>query len=100
MNGKTTDTSETISSVLEHHRGTLILVLGILSLVGCTFFTGIPAWIMGKGDLAKMKGDQMDSDGKAFTKAGMICGMICCILSIISIVGLGLLMALGTAMGW
>ena len=100
MNGKTTDTSETISSVLEHHRGTLILVLGILSLVGCTFFTGIPAWIMGKGDLAKMKGDQMDSDGKVFTKAGMICGMISCILSIITIVGLGLLIALGTAMEW
>ena len=100
MNGKTTDTSETISSVLEHHRGTLILVLGILSLVGCTFFTGIPAWIMGKGDLAKMKGDQMDSDGKVFTKAGMICGMVSCILSIITIVGLGLLMALGNAMEW
>ena len=74
MNGKTTDTSETISSVLEHHRGTLILVLGILSLVGCTFFTGIPAWIMGKGDLAKMKEDQMDSDEKAFTKAECFAG--------------------------
>ena len=100
MNGKTTYTSETTGSVLEHHRGTLILVLGILSLVGCTFFTGIPAWIMGKGDLAKMKGDQMDSDGKVFTKAGMICGMVSCILSINTIVGLGLLMALGTAMEW
>ena len=100
MNGETKYTSETTNSVLEHHRGTLILVLGILSLVGCTFFTGIPAWIMGKGDLAKMKGDQMDSDGKVFTKAGMICGMISCILSIITIVGLGLLIALGTAMEW
>jgi len=100
MNGETKYTSETTNSVLEHHRGTLILVLGILSLVGCTFFTGIPAWIMAKGDLAKMKGDQMDSDGKVFTKAGMICGMISCILSIITIVGLGLLMALGTAMEW
>ena len=100
MNGNTTYTSETTNSVLEHHRGTLILVLGILSLVGCTFFTGIPAWIMGKGDLAKIKGYQMDSDGKVFTKAGMICGMISCILSIITIVGLGLLMALGTAMEW
>ena len=96
MNGKTTYTSETTSSVLEHHRGTLILVLGILSLVGCTFITGIPAWIMGKGDLAKMKGKQMDSDGKVSTKAGMICGMISCI----TIVGLGLLMALGNAMEW
>ena len=40
MNGKTKYTSETTNSVLEHHRGTLILVLGILSLVGCTFLLG------------------------------------------------------------
>ena len=98
MNGKTTYTSETTSSVLEDHRGTLILVLGILSLVGCTIFTGIPAWIMGKRDLAKMNEDQMDSDGESFTKAGKICGMISCILSIIAIFGLVLLMAIGTVM--
>ena len=85
---------------LEPHRGTLILVLGILSLVLCWFFTGIPAWIMGKDDLAKIKAGQMDPEGEGITKGGMICGMICCILSIISIVGLGLLMALGTAMEW
>tara|TARA_A100001037_G_C14580761_1_gene384393 strand:+ start:97 stop:393 length:297 start_codon:yes stop_codon:yes gene_type:complete len=95
---KITDAPEVPNRVLEHHRGTLILVLGILSLVGCSFFTGIPAWIMGKSDLAKMKGDQMDPEGKVFTKAGMICGMVSCILSIITILGLGLLMALGTAM--
>ena len=94
---KTTDTPEVPNRVLEH-RGALILVLGILSLVGCTFLTGIPAWIMGKRDLAKMKEDQMDSDGESFTKAGKICGMIGCILSIITIVGLGLLMAIGTVM--
>ena len=92
--------SSTATSVMEPHRGTLILVLGILSLVGCAFFTGIPAWIIGKSDLAKIKASQMDSQGESFTKAGMICGMICCILSIITIVGLGLLMALGTAMEW
>ena len=47
---------------LEPHRGTLILVLGILSLVLCSFFTGIPAWIMGKDDLAKIKAGQMDPE--------------------------------------
>jgi hypothetical protein len=65
---------------LEPHRGTLILVLGILSLVLCSFFTGIPAWIMGKGDLAKIKDGMMDPEGEGPTKAGMICGMICCII--------------------
>ena len=76
---------------LEPHRGTLILVLGILSLVLCGFFTGIPAWIMGKGDLAKIKDGIMDPEGEGPTKAGMICGMICCI---ISAVGIGLIILL------
>jgi len=80
---------------LEPHRGTLILVLGILSLVLCGFFTGIPAWIMGKGDLAKIKDGIMDPEGEGPTKAGMICGMICCIISAVGIGLIILLMILG-----
>ena len=80
---------------LEPHRGTLILVLGILSLVLCGFFTGIPAWIMGKGDLAKIKDGMMDPEGEGPTKAGMICGMICCIISAVGIGLIILLMILG-----
>ena len=68
---------------LEPHRGTLILVLGILSLTVCGFFTGIPGWIMGKNDLAKIKAGQMDPEGVGSTKAGMICGMISCILTLV-----------------
>ena len=49
---------------LESHRGTLILVLSILSLVLCGLFTGIPAWIMGKGDLIKIRGGTMDPRAK------------------------------------
>ena len=70
---------------LEPHRGTLILVLGILSLTTCTIFTGIPAWIMGKGDSAKIKEGIMDPEGEGTTKAGMICGMICCIMTAVSL---------------
>ncbi len=68
---------------LEPHRGTLILILGILSLTVCGFFTGIPAWIMGKNDLAKIKAGQMDPEGLGTSKAGMICGMINCILTLV-----------------
>ena len=81
---------------LEPHRGTLILVLGILSLVLCSFFTGIPAWIMGKGDLAKIKDGMMDPEGEGSTKAGMICGMICCIINAVLIGLFILLMILGS----
>ena len=80
MNDLPPTTHGTAPGGLEPHRGTLILVLGILSLTLCTFFTGIPAWIMGKGDLEKIKGGMMDPEGVGPTKAGMICGMICCII--------------------
>jgi hypothetical protein len=36
---------------MKPHRGTLILILGILSFVACGIITGIPAWIMGSSDL-------------------------------------------------
>ena len=80
MNDTTLPQTESAPGEMEPHRGTLILVLGILSLVLCGFFTGIPAWIMGKGDLEKIQAGQMDPEGQGMTKAEMICGMICCII--------------------
>jgi hypothetical protein len=63
---------------VEPHRGTLILVLGILSLVlgGFGIIFGPIAWIMGSNDLAKIRSGQMDPDGESLTNAGRICGMI------------------------
>ncbi len=78
---------------LEPHRGTLILVQGIQSIVLFGFFTGIPAWIMGKGDLAKIQAGHMDPEGVGPTKAGMICGMICCIISAV-LIGLIILLTI------
>jgi hypothetical protein len=77
------------------HRGTLILVLGILSLVLCGIFTGIPAWIMGSGDLKQMDAGTMDPSGRSLTNAGRICGMINCILTALGIVAVIALLALG-----
>ena len=51
---------ETAPGDLEPQRGTLIQVLSILSLALCGLFTGIIAWIMGKGDLIKIRGGTMD----------------------------------------
>jgi hypothetical protein len=81
---------------MKPHRGTLILVLGILSLIVCGFL-GIPAWIMGKNDLAAMEAGQMDPVGRSLTNAGRICGMIGTILLILTIVGVILVLALGLA---
>ena len=68
------------------HRGVLILVLGILGFVMCGCFTALPAWIMGYGDLQKMRAGQMDKEGYGMTMAGMVLGIIQCVLWIVMVV--------------
>jgi len=60
---------------VEPHRGVMILVFGILGLMVCFIF-GIVAWVMGKGDLQKMKAGQMDREGEALTRVGYILGIV------------------------
>lgn len=70
---------------LQPHRGTLILVLGIISLVvPCGgLILGIIAWVMGSTDLRAMREGRMDRSGEGLTNAGRICGIIAVILWII-----------------
>ena len=80
---------------MEPHRGTLILVLGILGLAVCCV-CGIVAWVMGNADLQKMDAGQMDPEGRGLTQAGRIIGMVCVIMNIVGgIIGvlLGIAMA-------
>jgi hypothetical protein len=67
---------------MKPHRGTMILVLGILSLIICAPL-GIVAWVMGSGDLKEMAAGTMDPSGRGNTNAGKICGMIGTILMVI-----------------
>jgi hypothetical protein len=75
---------------MKTHRGTLILVFGILGLLICGPL-GIAAWIMGGNDLKEMDAGTMDPAGRGNTQAGKICGMIATILMIIGLV-IGILM--------
>jgi hypothetical protein len=59
------------------------LTLGILSLVLCGFFTGLPAWIMGTTDLREMAAGRMDNSGESLTRVGQILGIVSTALSII-----------------
>lgn len=77
------------------HRGTLVLVLGILSIVFC-FICGIVAWVMANGDLREMAAGTMDPAGEGNTKAGRICGIIGTIIGIGSVV-LGIILAIAFA---
>jgi len=76
---------------MKPHRGTLILVLGILSLIICAP-VGIAAWVMGNGDLKQIDAGAMDPSGRSVTNAGRICGMIATILLGLGVLG-GIILA-------
>jgi hypothetical protein len=63
----------------------LILVLGVLSLIACAPL-GIPAWIMGKNDLAAIRAGRMDREGESLTQIGYILGIIGTVLLALGIV--------------
>ena len=69
---------------LKPHRGTAVLVLGILGLVVC-IICGIIAWVMGKNDLREMDAGRMDPSGRGLTNAGKICGMISVIMLLVQL---------------
>lgn len=77
---------------MKPHRGTLILVLGILGFVVCGFFTGIPAWYMGHTDIKEMDAGMMDPSGRGITNAGKICGIISSVLSVITLIVFAILL--------
>jgi hypothetical protein len=66
----------------EPHRGTAILVLGVLSLFTMPVPLGLIAWLWANEDLKKMDAGVMDPEGRGSTQAGKVCGMISVILSI------------------
>jgi hypothetical protein len=72
---------------VEPHRGSLVLVLGILSIV--LPFVGIVlgpiAWILGSQDLSEIHAGRMDPEGEGSTSAGRICGIIGTILHIVGV---------------
>ena len=72
---------------MKPHRGTTILVLGILSLV-CCHPLGIAAWIMGNTDLKEMAAGTMDPTGQGTTNAGKICGIIGTVLTVLGVLAL------------
>ena len=89
------------------HRGAIVLVLGIFSLIMglpaiicfCLIFPlafpaglislalGIPAIVMARTDLEKMNRNQMDRSGYGTTNAGFILAIIGVVLSILGIIG-------------
>lgn len=61
----------------------LALVFGILSLLCCGFFTGIPAIILGYSELKGIKEGRIAESNRIMAMIGMILGIVGTILGII-----------------
>ena len=58
------------------------LVLGILGLVCCGFFAGIPAIILGR--MSQREIEQTGQQGRGLATAGFILGIVSCVLGVLS----------------
>src|SRR5262249_2032034 len=67
------------------HRGTMILIFGILGWVVCIAF-GIAAWVMGNHDMKEIRAGRMDPEGESMTNIGRILGMVQCIFACVVLV--------------
>jgi hypothetical protein len=70
---------------VEPHRGTLLLILGILGIVVCGPLA-IAAWVMGSNDLTAIRAGRMDREGEGMTNAGYILGIIGTILFVLQLI--------------
>ena len=90
-------------------RGDTVLALGLISLITATVLscgclglfvspaTGIPAWIMGAGDLRKIDAGLISPFERANTKGGMICGILGTFFGPLAVIGLWTFYALAFA---
>lgn len=73
------------------------LVLGILSLTCCGFFTGIPAIFIGRSEITAIEEKRIHPSNKALATIGFILGIIGTIISCLGALVYAILIALGIA---
>ena len=67
------------------HRGALLLILGIVSILCCNLL-GIAPWVMANSDLAAMDRGEIDPSGRGLTQAGRVLGIIAIVLMVLALV--------------
>jgi hypothetical protein len=75
MNDKPSNSEVSQLPATSPHRGPMILVFGLLSLVACVPL-GIAAWVLDKRDLSAIRAGRMDRSGEGMTKAGYVIGIV------------------------
>jgi hypothetical protein len=78
----------------EHPKGTLILILGILSIV-CVQLLGPVAWIMGNTAMREIDANPGACSNRGTVNAGRICGIIGTIFLVLGVITWVILLATG-----
>lgn len=81
-------------------RSIVSLVLGILSLTCCGFFTGIPAFFIGRAEMKGVDQGRVPEASRNLAKIGMILGIIGTGLSILGTLAYLAILALGLSTGF
>ncbi|GAA5045199.1 DUF4190 domain-containing protein [Nocardia callitridis] len=68
----------------DHSNATLIMILGILSLVLCQIL-GPFAWVMGRRALNEIDASGGTIGGRGSVQAGYVCGIIATVITVLSI---------------
>lgn len=78
-------------SVVQEKPGTnsiIALVLGIASFLGLGPLTGIPAWILGKNELAAINRGASSASGRTMASIGMWLGIVATVLTMLALLAL------------
>lgn len=80
-------------------RSIIALVLGILSLTCCGFFTGIPAIFLGRSELRLIDEQKIAESNRMIAKIGMILGIVGTVLSVLGTLAYIVMIVLGLLAG-
>ena len=75
------------------------LITGILSLICCGFFAGIPAIIIGKQEMKAIKEGRSNPEGYTLAQVGFILGIVGTVLTCLGALAYIAVMAFGISMG-
>ena len=79
-------------------KATTSLILGILSLIACAFFTGIPAMITGRGAMKEIDASGGTLGGRGLAQAGFWTGLVGTILGTCALGAVIALFAFGASL--
>ncbi|MEP7337374.1 MAG: DUF4190 domain-containing protein [Acidobacteriota bacterium] len=73
------------------------LVLSIIGLLGCTFFTSIPGMILGKMEMNAIKEGKAPQAGEAIAKVGFYVGIAATVIYALAVLSFIMLFLIGVA---